>query len=68
MEKEVTLSIFSSRKHRQMSRFFHQMLFLQTVFAKRVKGPDLQRGKDRSLIRDPNSSIIKRDFKASATE
>ncbi len=52
MEKEVTLSIFSSRKHRQMSRFFHQMLFLQTVFAKRVKGPDLQRGKDRSLIRE----------------
>ncbi|MDE5698420.1 MAG: hypothetical protein K2I96_13590 [Lachnospiraceae bacterium] len=52
LEKEVTLSIFSSRKHRRMSRFFHRMAFLQTAFAKRVKGPNLQQRKDRSLIRE----------------
>ncbi len=52
LEKEAALSIFSSKKHRQMSCFFHQMLFLQTEFARRIKGPDLQRRKDRSLIRE----------------
>ena len=52
LEKEVTLSIFSSKKHRRMSRFFHRMLFLQTTFAKRMKGPNLQQRKDRSLIRE----------------
>lgn len=52
LEKEVTLSIFSSRKHRQMSMFFHRMHFLRTAFAQRVKGPDLQQRRDRSLIRE----------------
>lgn len=52
MEKEAVLSIFSSKKHRQMSRFFHRMAFLRTSFAKRVKGPNLQQRKDRSLIRE----------------
>lgn len=52
IEKEVALSIFSSKKHRQMSRFFHRMAFLRTSFAKRVKGPNLQQRKDRSLIRE----------------
>jgi len=52
LEKEVTLSIFSSKKHRQMSRFFHRMLFLRTAFAQRVKGPNLQQRTDRNLIRE----------------
>lgn len=52
LEKEVTLSIFSSKKHRQMSMFFHRMRFLRTAFAQRVKGPDLQQRRDRSLIRE----------------
>ncbi|MDE7478524.1 MAG: hypothetical protein K2M91_11340 [Lachnospiraceae bacterium] len=52
LEKEVTLSIFSSKKHRQMSMFFHRMVFLQTNFVKRLKGPNLQLRKDRNLIRE----------------
>ncbi len=52
LEKEVTLSIFSSKKHRRMSMFFHRLVFLRAEFAKRVKGPNLQQRKDRSLIRE----------------
>lgn len=52
LEKEATLSIFSSKKHRQMSMFFHRMVFLHTDFAMRTKGPNLQQRKNRSLIRE----------------
>ncbi len=52
LEKEVTLSIFSSKKHRQMSMLFHRLVFLRTEFAKRLKGPNLQLRRDRSLIRE----------------
>ena len=51
-EMEAVLSIFSSKKHRNESMFFHQMAFLDTPFARRVKGPNLQQGKDRNLIRE----------------
>lgn len=50
--EEVTLSIFSKKKHRQMSMFFHQVDFLNTNFAKRLKGPNLQTGRDRNLMRE----------------
>lgn len=52
LENEVTLSIFSKKKHRQMSMFFHCLLFLQAPYARRVKGPDLQTGRDRNLMRE----------------
>lgn len=52
LETEVTLSLFSSDKHRKMSSFFHRMLFLNTAYARRLKGPNLQRQKDRNLIRE----------------
>lgn len=51
-EEEVTLSIFSKKKHRNMSIFFHRLNFLNTEFAKRKKGPNLQSGKDRNLMRE----------------
>lgn len=51
-EMETVLSIFSSRKHRKESMFFHQMAFLGTPFARRVKGPNLQQGRDKNLIRE----------------
>lgn len=47
---DVTLSIFSKEKHRMISMFFHQMVYLETDFAIRTKGPDLQLNKDRNLI------------------
>ncbi|MDE5951207.1 MAG: hypothetical protein K2H12_06490, partial [Acetatifactor sp.] len=52
LENEVTLSVFSKKKHRQMSMFFHRLLFLQAPYARRVKGPNLQTGRDRNLIRE----------------
>ncbi len=52
LETEITLSLFSSDRHRKMSSFFHRMLFLNTAYARRLKGPNLQRQKDRNLIRE----------------
>ena len=50
--QELTLSIFSEPRHREASRFLHQTVFLDLGFAERKKGPDLQRRKDRNLIRE----------------
>jgi len=52
VEAEATLSIFSNKKHRQESMFFNQMAYLQTAFARRVKGPNLQLKKDKNLMRE----------------
>ncbi len=52
LEAEAVLSVFSEKKHRRMSCFFHRMVFLGTNFARRVKGPNLQLKKDRNLIRE----------------
>lgn len=52
LETETTLSIFSKEKHRQQSMFFHRMQYLNTAFAKRTKGPNLQLKKDRNLMRE----------------
>lgn len=52
LDTESTLSIFSNKKHRQTSMFFHRMGFLQTAFARKVKGPNLQLKKDRNLMRE----------------
>ncbi len=52
LESEVTLSIFSEKKHRTISSFLHRMVFLNTTFARRVKGPNLQLKRDRNLIRE----------------
>ena len=52
LETEATLSLFSSDRHRRESCFFHRMLFLNTCYARRVKGPNLQQQKDRNLIRE----------------
>lgn len=51
-KQEITLAIFSNPKHRAVSRFLYQTEFLDCGFAKRKKGPDLLRRKDRSLIRE----------------
>ena len=52
LEQETVLEIFASDRHRRMSEFFYQMQFLDTGFAKKVRGPDLLTKKDRSLIRE----------------
>lgn len=52
LESEVTLSIFSSQKHREMSMFFYRMGFLHTEFARKKKGPNLTARTDRNLMRE----------------
>lgn len=52
LEKELTLSIFSSPKHRQESMLLNRMKFLKTGFAKKIKGPDLQKNLDQSRVRE----------------
>lgn len=52
LETELTLSIFSEKKHRLESCFFHRMTFLKTEFARRLKGPNLQLKRDKNLIRE----------------
>ncbi len=52
LETETTLSIFSEKKHRAVSCFFHRMVFLKTEFARRLKGPNLQLKRDKNLIRE----------------
>lgn len=51
-KQDVTLSILSEPRHRDASRFLHQTVFLDCEFARRRKGPDILRNKDRSLIRE----------------
>lgn len=48
----LTLSIFSDPRHRALSRFFYQTVFLGCGFARRRKGPDLLLRRDRNLIRE----------------
>lgn len=50
--QRVTLHIFSSPRHREISRFLHRSVFLECGFADLEKGPDLTARKDCNLIRE----------------
>ena len=50
--QELTLEIFAKPAHRGASRFLYQTEFLGCGFARRTKGPDLRRNKDKNLIRE----------------
>jgi len=50
--QEAEISLFTSEKELEKSRFFHRMDFLQTEFCKMSKGPDLHANKDRSRVRE----------------
>ena len=50
--KEVTLELFTKKKHMAMSRFLYRMDFLGTGFGKRKKGSDLVNRRDRNRIRE----------------
>lgn len=50
--QEVTLELFTKKRHLSMSRFFYQMEFLETGFATRKKGADLVGRRDKSRIRE----------------
>lgn len=52
IEQKTELDIFSKKKHLAVSQFFYRMNFLETGFAKRVKGADIINNTDRSRIRE----------------
>ena len=51
-KKELTLSPFAKKRHREISAFLYRMDFLNTGFALRKKGANLRLRKDRNLIRE----------------
>lgn len=52
LENEVSLSIYKSKKHREQSKFFHIMEFLDTNFCTMEKGPDFIKRKNTNLVRE----------------
>lgn len=52
IEQRIELDIFSKKTHMDISRFFYRMNFLETGFAKRIKGADIINNIDRSRIRE----------------
>ncbi len=48
----MTLELFTKKKHLAMSRFFYQIEYLGTGFARRTRGADLLNRKDKSRIRE----------------
>ncbi|MDS0527660.1 DUF5682 family protein [Clostridium sp. SHJSY1] len=52
LENGVPLSIYKSKKHREQSKFFHMMKFLDTNFCFMEKGPDFIRRKNTNLVRE----------------
>lgn len=52
IEQKTELDIFSKPLHMEISRFFYRMSFLETGFAKRIKGADIINNTDRSRIRE----------------
>ncbi|MGN1458432.1 MAG: DUF5682 family protein [Acutalibacteraceae bacterium] len=52
LEQKIELDIFSKPKHMNISRFFYRVNFLETNFAKRVKGADMVSGTDRTRIKE----------------
>lgn len=51
-QQEVTLELFTKKKHLAMSRFLYQADFLGTSFGQRRKGADLLNRRDKSRIRE----------------
>lgn len=51
-KQEVTLEIFTKKRHLNLSRFFYRMNFLKADFAQQKKGSDLVNRRDRSRIRE----------------
>lgn len=52
MRKESKLDVYSNAQHREKSRFFHQMSFMETGFCKYLKGPDSNQSSGRILLRE----------------
>ncbi|WFD09721.1 DUF5682 family protein [Tepidibacter hydrothermalis] len=51
-KQSKTLDIYKTKSHRQVSKLFHMMNFLETEFCIRTKGPDFTIGRNTNLIRE----------------
>ncbi len=51
-KKEITLSVFSKTAHRDISKFFHTLNFLECGFCKQLRGSNLKNDKDKNIIRE----------------
>ncbi len=49
---EITLELFTKKRHLALSRFLYQTQFLETGFAQRRKGADLVGRRDRNRLRE----------------
>ena len=52
VQTDIDVSLFASQRGKDISRFMHRMEFLETGFAKMMKGPDLHRNKDKSRVHE----------------
>ncbi|QZY56178.1 DUF5682 family protein [Crassaminicella profunda] len=52
VKQEKILDIHKTKSHREQSKFFHMMNFLETNFCVKTKGPDYLVNKDTNLIRE----------------
>ena len=50
--KEITLDLYRNATHREMSRFFYRLTFLEIPFARFVSGPDFVRGMQLDLMQE----------------
>ena len=48
----IDVSLFTSSRGREVSKFLHRMKFLGTGFSKIVKGPDIYNNQDMSRVRE----------------
>lgn len=52
LENEAVLHIYKNKKHREQSKFFHRMKFLDTDFCRMERGPDFIKRENTNLIRE----------------
>ncbi|MCY6371679.1 DUF5682 family protein [Clostridium ganghwense] len=52
VKQQKILNIYKIKSHREISRIFHMMRFLETEFCVRTKGPDFAASKNTNLIRE----------------
>lgn len=52
MPERVEAALFTTKKGIEVSRFMHQLNFLETGFCERLKGPDIRNNRDRSRVRE----------------
>ncbi len=75
--REIVLDLYRKAPHREVSRFFHQLRFLDVPFGEKVRGPDFVTGENLERIQEvwdyrwsPNTeaTLIERSIYGSTLE